>query len=71
MKITQHKQCQVHNCYEIAEYYNPDSKLKYCENHYEKLGGKIIYQTANPKHNQKEISVRLIPIENKFNLMEV
>lgn len=37
--------CNVAYCKEIAEYYNPRSNFKYCQKHFDRLGGKIIYET--------------------------
>lgn len=65
--------CQVFNCENVAEYFNPDSGLKYCEECKTRLGGRIIYQSHNPKTGIKEISTRLLKIplnEPKFDLMD-
>lgn len=39
------KTCQVWHCFGVPKYYNPRSGFKYCQMHYDKLGGKIVYET--------------------------
>lgn len=42
--------CNVPNCGNNAEYINPNSSYKYCQGHYDKLGGKVILDSrSNPK----------------------
>lgn len=62
LKEHKKKNCMVHECNEIGEFYNPESDFVYCEICKIKLGGKIVYQTADKKNGQKEISVRLLKI---------
>lgn len=64
--------CQVHGCENEAEYFNPDSKLKYCEDCKNRLGGRIIYQSADKSKGISEKSQRLLKIkteEKSFDIM--
>lgn len=68
------KNCMVHNCNNESEFINPDSKMVYCEEHYNQLGGKIIHQKYSKKNGiiQKEIATRLIKIPKPdFDIMKV
>lgn len=74
LKEHKKKNCMVNNCNELGKFYNPDSKMVYCELCKIKLGGKIIYQKADLKNGIFEKSQRLliIPVNTiPFNIMEV
>lgn len=74
LKEHEKKTCQVHNCKELGDYYNPESGMVYCEICKEKLGGKIIYQKADKVLAIKEQSVRLLKIQiviPDFDIMKV
>jgi len=54
--------CQVHNCETRARFKNPDSGLRYCIPHFDKLGGRIIYETdPQTKHPTKWVQLVKLP----------
>lgn len=56
--------CQVANCNTRARFKNPDTGLKYCINHHQKLGGRIIYET-DPKTKHPIKWTKLVKLEDQ------
>lgn len=74
LKEYKKKTCQVYNCNELGDYYNPDSGFVYCESCKIKLGGRIIYQKADSRNAIFEKSTRLLIIKidiPDFDIMKV
>lgn len=44
--------CQSWMCKRIAKWYNPKNKFKYCQDCYDKLGGKIIFDSRNNNYTR-------------------